>query len=83
MTILRCYFTNEDLSPDTQLHVFADASIKAYGAVVYLRVNNHTAFVIAKTRVAAVKELTLPKLELMATVIAAMVSNFITTSLSS
>ena len=83
MTILRCYFTNKDLSPDTQLHVFADASIKAYGAVVYLRVNNHTAFVIAKTRVAAVKELTLPKLELMATVIAAMVSKFITTSLSS
>ena len=55
------YFTNEDLSPTTQFHVFADASIKAYSAVAYLQVNNHTALVIAKTRVAPVKQLTLPK----------------------
>ena len=81
MVIPRRYFTNEDLSPATQLHVFADASIKAYGAVAYLQVNNHTAFVIAKTKVAPVKELTLPQLELMAALIAARVSNFIITSL--
>ena len=55
MVISRHYFTNEDLSPATQLHVFADTSIKAYGAVAYLQVNNHTAFVIAKTKVAPVK----------------------------
>ena len=67
MTILRYYFTNEDLLPvagnrsTAQLHVFADA----YGVVAYLGVNNHTAFVIAKKRFASVKELTLPKLELM------------------
>ena len=79
MVISRHYFTNEDLSPATQLHVFADTSIKAYGAVAYLQVNNHTAFVIAKTKVAPVKELTL---ELMAALIAARVSNFIITSLS-
>ena len=81
MVILRCYFTNEDLSPATQLHVFADASTKDYGAVAYLQVNNHTAFVMAKTRVAPVKELALPKLELMAALIAARVSDFIITSL--
>ena len=82
MVIPRRYFTNEDLSPATQLHVLADASIKAYSAVAYLQVNNYTAFVIAKTRVAPVKELILPKLELMAALIAARVSNFIITSLS-
>ena len=60
----------------------AGASIKDYGAVTYLHVNKHTAFVIAKTRVAPVKELTLLKLELMAALIAASISNFITTSLS-
>ena len=82
MVISRHYFTNEDLSPATQLHVFADTSIKAYGAVPYLQVNNHTAFVIAKTKVAPVKQLTLPQLELMAALIAARVNNFIITSLS-
>ena len=84
VTIPRRYFTNADLSSiaAAQLYVFADASIKAYGVVAYLQVNEYTAFVIAKTRVAPVKELTLPKLELMAALIAARVSNFITTSLS-
>ena len=82
VTILRCHFTNADLSSTAQLHVFADASIKAYGTVAYFQVNKHTAFVMTKTRAAPVKELTLPKLELMAALITARVSNFITTSLS-
>ena len=55
MTIPRRYFTTEDVSP--QLHVFADASTKAYGAVAYLQVNSHTSFVMAKTRVAPLKTL--------------------------
>ena len=33
MVIPRHYFTNEDLSSTTQLHIFTDTSIKAYGAV--------------------------------------------------
>ena len=78
----RHYFTYKDLSTTTQLHVFVNASIKAYGTVAYLQDKNHTAFVIAKTRVIPVKELTLPKLELMAALIAARVNNFIFTSLS-
>ena len=82
MVIPRRYFTNEDLSPATQLHIFTDVSIKAYDAVAYLHVNNHTAFVIAKTRVVPVKELILPKLELMAALIATRVNNFVITSLS-
>ena len=46
VTMPRRYFTNADLSSTAaQLYVFADASIKAYGAVAYLQVNEQTAFV--------------------------------------
>ena len=45
--------------------------MKAYGAVAYLQDDRNTALVMAKTRVAPVKELTLPQLELMAAVIGA------------
>ena len=52
-----------------QLHVFVDASKKGYGAVAYLCSNKHSSFVMSKTRVAPIKEVTLPKLELRAAVI--------------
>ncbi len=52
-----------------QLHGFSDASEKAYAGVVYLRLVDtnghiHTSFVIAKTKVAPIKRLTIPRLEL-------------------
>ncbi|CAL1272539.1 unnamed protein product [Larinioides sclopetarius] len=49
-----------------QLHGFCDASKKAYAAVVYLKnlTTNQVALVCAKTRVAPLKEITIPKLEL-------------------
>ena len=65
-----------------QLHVFADASLKAYGTVVYLTSGNRVNFIIAKTRVAPVQTLTLPRLELMAAVLASRVSKFVVNSLS-
>ena len=82
LSICRQYFTTEDPITVDQLHIFADASIKAYGAVAYLRSGSRTAFIMAKNRVAPLKELTLPRLELMAAVIATKVSVFIITSLS-
>ncbi|GBM59031.1 hypothetical protein AVEN_7414-1 [Araneus ventricosus] len=52
-----------------QLHGFCDASSKAYAAVIYIRVLTNTGeifvtFVAAKTRVAPLKQLTIPRLEL-------------------
>ena len=72
----RCYFKeprNEIVC--CNLHGFCDASLKAYGAVVYLQV--HTAsrtyvkFVASKTRVAPLSSQTIPRLELLAAVILA------------
>ena len=67
----------------TVLHAFADASLKAYGTAAYLQQNNQPAsFVMSKSRAAPLKPITLPKLELMAVVLAARLSNFVRNSLS-
>ena len=68
LTIERQFFKTGFPSTDVKLHVFADASTRAYGAVAYLTNNSDVTFVIAKNRVAPLKNLTLPKLELMAAV---------------
>lgn len=52
-----------------ELHGFCDASMAAYAAVVYVRVQDASGVFLvnmlaAKTRVAPVKELSIPKLEL-------------------
>ena len=52
-----------------QLHGFCDASENAYGGVIYLRMVDisdqvHIALVISKSKVAPIKRLTIPCLEL-------------------
>ena len=55
-----------------ELHAFCDASEKAYGYCIYIRSIDHisnTSFVsliLSKTRIAPIKQLTIPKLELCA-----------------
>lgn len=61
----------------TQLHTFTDASFSAYGAVVYLRQNNHDTLVMSRSRVTPIRPITLPKLELMAAVIGVRLANFV------
>jgi len=59
----RCY--NIPISSKIQLHIFADASEKAYCAVAYLRTITepiNVSFVTAKGRVAPTKQLPLPRL---------------------
>ncbi len=67
--IPRCYYPNEKKSLSVQLHGFCDASELAYAGVVYLRVEDvsgsvHTSLVASKTKVAPIKRLTIPHLEL-------------------
>ena len=67
--ILRCYFYKETNITNIQLHRFSDSSEFAYAGVVYLKGvddhgRSHISLVIAKTKVAPIKRLTLPRLEL-------------------
>ena len=82
LQISRQYFPTVGVSeqPDT-LHTFADVSLTAYGAVAFLCSGNNKSFVMAKSRVAPLKPLTLPKLELMGALTAARLCDFIVQAL--
>jgi len=73
ITIPRWYQTIDKAR--LELHGFADASEKAYAGVVYLRVitpnGAHVSLIAAKTRVASLKAMTLPRLELCAALLTA------------
>ena len=58
-----------------QLHHFCDASLSAYGSVSYLRAVNsegkiHCTLLLGKSRLAPIRQMTIPRLELSAAVIA-------------
>ena len=68
-TLPRCYRLPHQTPLTTQLHAFADASMKAFGAVVYCRTTyrDHPpliTLVTAKTKVAKINPPTVPRLEL-------------------
>lgn len=78
------------VSDDTikrELHGFSDASCTAYAGVVYLRVLNNDGevnvyLVLAKSKVAPVKQISLPRLELCGAVLVAKLINHVKTVLN-
>ena len=65
----RCYYPKDARIVSTQIHGFSDASEAAYAGVVYLRMtdsadNTHVSLVTSKSRVAPIKRVTIPRLEL-------------------
>ena len=82
ITFPRRYFPSlSTWPPNTSLHVFVDASVKAYGATAYITYGSEISLVMAKSRVAPLKKLTLPQLELMAAVLGARLSSYLQTHL--
>ncbi|XP_065178343.1 uncharacterized protein LOC135808982 [Sycon ciliatum] len=71
--ISRAYSCFTSSATDLSLHVFCDASSKAFAAVAYLRVEHaddvECTLVAAKTRVAPLKPTSIPRLELQAAVL--------------
>lgn len=69
-------------SSQCELHTFCDASQEAYATVIYLRTTDEhnrvsVQFVMAKSRLAPVARPTIPRMELLACVIGARLSNFV------
>lgn len=76
-SVSRCFKPNNfGPTESAQLHHFADASENGYGTVSYLVLTNehgekHCSFVMGKSRVAPLKQVTIPRMELTAAVVAA------------
>lgn len=73
-------------SAQYSLHVFSDASKSAYAACIFLRVeaSEHVSvqLVIAKGRIAPLKQITIPRLELLGAVIAVRLCNVVRQTLN-
>ena len=81
LRIPRCFQPEPSDGCQFELHFFSDASEFAYGAVVYLKVSSTSGvfinLVFGKSRVAPLKAVSIPRLELTAATLAARLSRFL------
>ena len=81
LRIPRCFQSGPSDGCQFELHLFCDASEFAYGAVVYLKVVSTSgvfiSLVLCKSRVAPLKSVSIPRLELTAATVAARMSRFL------
>ena len=85
----RCYLppcTNAATS-ESHMHVFCDASERVYGAVAYLQTkdrhdNTHVSFIMARSRIAPKRQLSIPRLELCAALSGAQLASFLSSELT-
>lgn len=88
--VCRCYIPELSWKTFTcrhvEMHAFGDASEKGYGACVYLRVpitdgSFKVSLVLSRGRVAPIKKMSVPRLELMGALLCARLSVFVKTAL--
>ena len=81
LPIPRQFLTSDN--EKAQLHIFCDSSQLAYGAVAYLigTTTNPCSFVLSKSKVAPLKQHTLPRLELLAALLRAELWEFLSRTL--
>ena len=81
LQIRRCFQDGPSRESDRELHIFTDASEIAYGAAAYLKVTTetgvHVSLMMDKSRVAPLKAISIPRLELTAATVGAKLSRFI------
>jgi hypothetical protein len=83
LSVNRCLKPRDFMNPvSIQLHHFADASELGYGVITYLRLVNHSgvvhcSFVCTKARVAPLKQISIPRMELTAATIAVRINNML------
>ncbi|XP_058816425.1 uncharacterized protein LOC131679707 [Topomyia yanbarensis] len=84
--IPRCFRIQISVNAEVQIHTFVDASENGFAAAVYLRfrqgANIESALVAAKTRVAPLRFLSIPRAELQAAVLGVRLTNAVQTALS-
>ena len=86
ITLPRKVVSISPASSDIELHVFCDASTTAYAAVVYIRQSfdgtDHTRMLTAKTRVAPIRSLCVPRLGLCAALLGVNLVEAVSSSLN-
>ena len=88
MSINRAYFPElpwKEVSQSVEMLCFGDASPRAYGACVYLRIWTKSGYkvslVMSRNRIAPIKQVKFPRLELLAALLCARLADYVKTAL--